>query len=584
MPQLTLFDEAETGCETDEDKSSEVASTITARDYQSAAVDSVFREWETVQATLLVLATGTGKTVCATMVAERVLNGEIGMPRFLFFAHRDELVQQAANTFRRANIPGAIVEVEKGTQYASNRANIVVASVQSLSQPRRLERFAPDHFGAWTMDEAHHGVRSNASYSAIRGHFKGAKGLGLTATPDRKDGIRLGEVFDTVAYTFDILDAVKAGWLVPVGQRLERCEGLDFSKIALDREGEFREGELAEQMKKEAALYALTEAAVKYSNYKGKIRPTLVFCANVDHAELVAEILNRRHAKDNTGRAAVIHCRLKPEERREILRMYKRREIRYLTNYNILSEGFDDDETRVIVNGRPMRSRALYAQVFGRATRPLAEIIPLLAACKTAEGRRAIIKASRKPGALMVDLVGLNHKLVLTMADILGGRDSDEVIQAVRDRMARTDQPVDVEAELVKQRELAAKRAAKEAAEKNRSGLVVRAKLAGRNVDPFDIFDSVSQREEGGQPINSASEAQLSFLQKCGMSGRELEGLSRTKASALIGTLMQRRKMGLCSYKVARILRRFGYDSNLSAEEASKVIETLKANGWRKPR
>ena len=551
------------------------------RDYQIDCADRVFQEWKSANSTLVVMATGLGKTVVATRVCGRVLAGEVGPGGFLFVAHRDELITQASETFRAA-FPNKLVEVEKGTQYAGPKADIVIASVQSICQPRRLERFRKDHFAAGCVDEAHHAVKSNATYQSVREWFKSAKWLGLTATPDRSDEIALGEVFDTVAFTFDILDAVHEGWLVPVGQRLERCEGLDYSEISLDRNGDFSEADMAEQLKKEKPLLGLCSAAIKYSNWKERKRPTLVFASSKDHAELVAEILNRQDRKENSGAAAVIHYKLSDSDRREIIREYKRGKIRFLTNFGILGEGFDDDNTRVIINGRPTRSRQLFSQIFGRATRPLRETLPLLACCQTAAGRREVIKASRKPGALMVDLMGLNHKLVLTMADILGGRSSDAVIQAVRDRLARAKEPVNVEAELKKQEEIAARKAKAELEAARRAGVVVKVKTVGRNVDPFNVLDTVAGREPGYFAGKMASEPQLELLRKFGMPERELEGMTRHKASRLIDALMNRRRMGLCSFKVARILKKHGYDPNLPAARASEIIEALKANGWRK--
>ena len=589
MKQATLFDD-------DEDTSTPIPSeppsgerpnpdapkVIHARDYQIDATDRIFEEWRAARSTLVVMATGLGKTVVATNVCKRVLAGEVGPGGFLFFAHRDELVKQAYDTFRAA-FPGRLVEVEKASEYASPRADIVVASVQSMSQPRRIEHFAPDRFAAWCMDEAHHGVKTNATYSAVCDRFPNAKGLGLTATPDREDELALGERFDTVAFTMDILDGTNEGWLVPVGQRLERCDDLDYSAIAMDREGDFNETDLAEQLKKEKPLYALCSAAVKYSNWKGKTRATLVFASSKDHAETVCEILNRQDRKDNTGAAAVLHYKVKDQERREIIREYKRGRIRYLCNFGILGEGFDDDNTRVIVNGRPTRSRALFSQMFGRATRPLRETLPLLAMCHTAAGRREVIKASRKPGALMVDLMGLSHKLVLTMADILGGRNSEEAVAIVRDRVARADGPVDVEAELKKAEEVAAKKKKAEAELQRRSGVVVTAKTVGKNIDPFNVLDVPAGREPGYFAGKMASEPQLDLLRKFGLPDRELEGMTRHKASRLIDALMNRRRLGMCSFKVAKILRKHGYDPNMTAKLAGEVMAMLKENGWRKP-
>lgn len=585
MGQGTLFDVGDGPPEEDSGRPAPVPfdphapKVITERDYQTDCTNRIFEEWQAAASTLVVMATGLGKTVVSTNVCKRVLNGEVGPGGFLFIAHKEELIEQAYETFRAA-CPGKIVEREQGKHYASNKADIVVASNQSLYQPRRLSQYAPERFAAWCIDEAHHYSAENVTYSTIRNHFKTAKGLGLTATPDREDEAALGQVFDTVAFTYDILDGTNEGWLVPVGQRLERCEGIDFSAVRIDKSGDFNEADLAEQLKKEEPLYGLCEAAVKYSNYNGKKRSTLVFASSTEHASIVAEILNRRDAREGTGRAAAIN--FKSKDRKEVIKEYKRRNIRFLVNYGILGEGFDDDETRVIINGRPTKSRAFFSQMFGRVTRPLREILPLLAACKTAEARKAVIKASRKPGALLVDMCGLNHKLVLTMADILGGRHTDDVVRTVRDRMARADVPVDVEAELAKAQRAADKRKAEDEAKAKRSGTVAKASLRGKNVDPFDVMDVSAGREPAYMAGKSPSDPQINLLIKFGLSGKEIEEMTRHQASRMIDACMNRWRLGYCSFRVAKILRKHGYDPNTDAATASQIITKLKANGWRK--
>lgn len=562
------------------------AKVLHVRDYQQNCEDKVFLEWVDNRGTLVVMATGLGKTVVSTRVCDRVLKGELGLPsrRFLFLAHRTELIDQAYDTFQAA-FPGRRVEVEKGQERATGKAEIVIATNQTLGQRHRLDLYPPDWFAAICQDEAHHASAANASYNSIFKHFRGAKLLGLTATPDRKDEAALGQTFDSVAFTFDIVDGVREGWLVPVGQRLEIVKAIDFSKVSLDGDGEFTEAELAEVMRRDQALYALADAAIKYSNFGGKTRSTLVFAASREHAIDAADILNAKDKESGgrTGKAAAIHYKLDPERRAYLIDAFKAGELRYLTNYGILTEGFDADDVRVIVNGRPIKSnRALFAQMVGRATRPLKEIHEALANAKTAEERRAIIKASRKPGAMVVDLCGVNHKLVLNMVDLLGGRYTEEALSIVRDRIAAAgEEPVDVEGDLEKIERKIAEQKAEERRKLLREKVIIDTTLEGRSVDPFNLMDTVSARNDGMRTAPPATPGQRKLLLSYGLREREVEELTKRDASRLIESCMSRKRMGLCTYRQADTLKRFGYDTNIPFEDAKKIIDAIAANGWK---
>jgi len=559
------------------------AKVLHARDYQTDCEDAIFREWKDARSTLVVMATGLGKTVVATRVCDRVLRGELGLPsrRFLFLAHREELITQAFETFRAA-FPTKRVEIERATDRASRFADVVIASNQTLGRADRLAAFEAEFFAAVCQDEAHHGVASNATYNGPLKHFKTAKVLGLTATPDRKDELALGQTFDTVAFQFDIVDGVREGWLVPVGQKLETARSVNLSVVGRDPDGEYTDADVARVMREKENLYVLAAAAIKYSNFGGKQRPTLVFCASREHAIEVADILNEeQRTKGNTGRAAAIHYKLDADHRGELIAAYKRGEIRYLTNFGILGEGFDSDETRVIVNGRPIRkNRALYAQIVGRATRPLTEIQKALAEAPDAAARRAIIKASRKPGAIVVDLCGVGHKLVLNMTDLLGGHYTEEAVAAVRERIAKTDEPVDVESELEKIQRKIDEQKAEERRKKLYKLIEAKVELNSKNVDPFNIYDSVAARDHGMRTAPHSTPGQIDALERYGVPRREAEEMTKAQASKLIETIQQRKRLGLCTYRQAQTLARFGYDTNKTFAEAKVLIDALAANKW----
>ena len=177
------------------------------RPYQAEAVDAVFRSWGEFERILLVLPTGTGKTVIFSHVAARLVR-EGG--RVLILAHRDELIRQAVDKLRRAT--GLDAAVEKAGETAEGSLyRVTVGSVQTLMRGSRLARFPPDHYGAVIVDEAHH-VLSD-SYRTILNYFAGARVLGVTATPDRGDKRNLGGFFQAIAYEYALPQAIAEGFL-----------------------------------------------------------------------------------------------------------------------------------------------------------------------------------------------------------------------------------------------------------------------------------------------------------------------------------------------------------------------------------
>lgn len=185
--------------------------TMELRPYQESARTAIEAEWEQGRRkTLLVLPTGTGKTVVFSMVAKDVVDKG---GRVLILAHRGELLQQAADKLRA--VTGLGCSVEKAEQTCMGEwFRVVVGSVQTLMREKRLSRFPRDYFDAIIVDEAHHAL--STSYLAVLDHFNQAAVLGVTATPDRADRKNLGEYFDSTAYEYTLPRAIKDGFLCPI--------------------------------------------------------------------------------------------------------------------------------------------------------------------------------------------------------------------------------------------------------------------------------------------------------------------------------------------------------------------------------
>jgi superfamily II DNA or RNA helicase len=395
--------------------------TLIPRDYQLECNDAVEAKLAEYDSTLVVMATGLGKTTLAAFDALRVPK------RYMFIAHREELLRQTVEEMRE--VTGFSVGLEQAENYARPSDRVVVASVNTLFNPRRLRRFDPSDFGRVAADEAHHYIGAGA-FGEVLSHFVGVPRLGLTATPRRADGVSLRTTFSSVAYELNIVPATEAGWLVPVRQKAVNCDSLDFSHLAAckDFSPEYLERVLTEEGPLQEMVYPFLELAGD--------RPSIVFTATVGHGVAVAKIIDRYRRRD--GAALLLHGGSSQEDYDEGIRAFRAGSVQYLVNCNLFTEGFNVREVACIGMMRPTKSEALYLQMLGRGTRPLKGVVDGPA---TAEGRIDAIANSGKPDVLVVDFVGNagRHK-VLTASDALGG-DRDPEVRARAARIAK-DKPV----------------------------------------------------------------------------------------------------------------------------------------------
>ena len=544
------------------------------RNFQRQAVDSVFSEWQDALSTLIVSPTGSGKTAIASFIIKRAF------PRkAMFIVHREELAMQAQKTIER--ITGFHVEIEMGERRVDftrtlmgQLPQVVVASVQTLTaggdgKLSRLLKFDPQMFGILMIDEAHH-CTSN-SYRRIVSHFQQNESLrmvGFTATPDRADEAALGQVFETVAMDYEIMDAIRDGWLVPVEQQMVQVGSLDFSGIHTVA-GDLNGGELADVMEQERNLHGVASPSLEII---GK-RRALLFAASVKQSMQLCEIFNRHPGTT----AAHVDGGTDKLIRSDIFRKFSAGEVQILCNVGIATEGWDDGAhdgqgVQVVIMARPTKSRALYAQCVGRALRPLPGMVDQH---EQPEARRAAITSSAKPAALVVDFVGNagRHKLI-SSADILGGKNSEEAVtrakaKAAKEKTNMGDALAEADAEIAAEKEAAAKRAA----------LIGRAKYTTTSISPFDVFGLTPMQPRQWDAHKQLSEKQQALLQRQGV---DPMSMSYTEGKQLISEMVRRWDSGLCSLKQAKLLKRHGLDPNVTREEASRQIDEIARTHWRK--
>ena len=584
---------------------------VTLRPYQDEAVESILAELygapavgdepavESHASTLLVMSTGLGKTVIAAEVLRRRKPGKA-----LLVAHRTELIYQAKATFE--NLTGEPVTVEKAERYARMDANIVVASVQTLisgmAGDGRMIAFYPGEFSLVIFDEAHHSVA--ASWMRVAQYFQqnsNCKLLGLTATPDRADENALGKVYNSVAMTYEIGDAIRDGWLVPLSAIPIRTVGLDYSSIRTTA-GDLNGADLAHVMEVEAPLHQMAQGMMEavcqapqdslkeildlsdddpefhreMDAYltEHPLRKTLVFCASVVHAEMFCEIVNRWIP----GRAAWVCGKTPKDHRKKLFEDYKTGKYMFLFNVSVCTEGYDEPTIEVIVMARPTKSRALYSQMVGRGTRALAGVVD---GPETPEERRAAIAASGKKCLDIIDFVGVvGRHVLMTPADILGGNYEDAVVDRANKNMNKSDRkPSDVSEDLEKAREEIEEEKAREAA--RRAKVRVAAKyVIGASVDPMKMFKVTPYRERGwekGKEVTGPMKASLE-RQKLWR-----EDMPYSEARQIIQGMADRRKKGLSTYRQAKVLAKNGLPTEVPFGQASSWIDRIAAARWKVP-
>jgi len=179
------------------------------RYYQKEAAAAILSCVEQGLNPLVVMATGTGKTSVAALAMKQFISWG---KRTLFLAHREELVLQARQSVY--DWTDYYPDIEMGASRASRDANVVIASVQSM-QNKRLHQWPVGQFPFLFTDEAHHATAP--SYKKLQEHFITSSHIGLTATPDRAGkSSHLSDVYDTIAYEFPLLRAIRESYLVPM--------------------------------------------------------------------------------------------------------------------------------------------------------------------------------------------------------------------------------------------------------------------------------------------------------------------------------------------------------------------------------
>lgn len=302
---------------------------------------------------LVQAATGVGKTYLAAFDSAKY-------ERVLFVAHREEILKQAAISFknvRRSDDYGFFYGKQKDTD-----KSVIFASVATLGRSEYLTEdfFAPDYFEYLVIDEFHHAV--NDQYQKIVNYFRPQFLLGLTATPERMDGKNIYEICDyNVPYELSLKEAINKGVLVPF-HYYGIYDETDYSSLHLVK-GRYDEKELNETYIGNVKRYDLIYKY--YMKYRSK--RALGFCCSRQHAEETAKEFCKR------GIAAVAVYSNSDgefsEDRDKAISKLKSQEIKVVFSVDMFNEGVDIAALDMVMFLRPTESPIVFLQQLGRGLR-----------------------------------------------------------------------------------------------------------------------------------------------------------------------------------------------------------------------
>ncbi|MEV7396722.1 DUF3427 domain-containing protein [Aeromicrobium sp. NPDC092404] len=333
---------------------------VTPRPHQVRILEELAHEREARRhhRNLVVAATGTGKTVVAGLDYKR-LRTTSGQLRLLFVAHRREILEQARRTFREIlRDPDFGELMVAGLQPVKQEH--VFASIQSLSRDR-LATIDPSHFDVVIVDEFHHAEA--ASYQRLLAHIEPQELLGLTATPERADGVNVSKFFDgRVASELRLWDALHEDLLVPF-HYFGVADDVDLSGVEWSRQGYDTQGleriYTGNDARADLVIHELRAKIVDVSRMRA-----LGFCVSVAHAEYMARYFN-----DKGIPSIALHGKTPTAERDEAGLRLIERDVVCIFTVDLFNEGIDIPEVDTVLFLRPTQSATIFLQQLGRGLR-----------------------------------------------------------------------------------------------------------------------------------------------------------------------------------------------------------------------
>ncbi|MDN7125938.1 DUF3427 domain-containing protein [Pseudidiomarina sp. 1APR75-33.1] len=312
---------------------------------------------------LLVAATGTGKTVMAALDYKRLCKQAGGEPRLLFVAHRKEILQQSLQTFRHVmrngNFGDYLADGHEPESYTH-----LFATIQSVNSRQLVEELGDKYWNMVIIDECHH-IEAR-SFRKLIEQLKPKFLLGLTATPERADGLNILQHFDlrpdgTPSAQMRLWHALDQQLLAPF-EYYACADGIDYSGVNWSSANETAQLEQLLTGEKSRAL-AVMRAWEEHVSSIAECR-ALAFCVSIAHAEYMADFFNAHGIK-----AALVTGQISSYERERLPKLLEQREINVIVTVDLYNEGIDLPFVDTLLLLRPTQSATLFQQQIGRGLR-----------------------------------------------------------------------------------------------------------------------------------------------------------------------------------------------------------------------
>lgn len=326
---------------------------VTLKYFQQETVNAVRKEFKAgISSQLIHLPTGSGKTYIMAAIAKSFNQ------KTLIIAHRKELIYQAVDKIKHV-WPDADIGICMGDIHDIDH-QVVVGSIQTCSQSKRLQQLKKPGFGVLLIDEAHHASSSTYKKLIKKLNFNSKRKLlvGVTATPERNDKLGLLDVFQKITYSISIATMIKNDHLSPVmGRKILTNTSLIGVKT---HNGDFVSSSLSKAVNTPERNNFITNKFIKHA----WDRKAVAFCADIKHCKNLAAAFVEQGIK-----AVAVWGNMPPEDRQKALTDFKNGELQLLTSCGILTEGYDEESISCIIMARPTKSRSLYIQCVGRGLR-----------------------------------------------------------------------------------------------------------------------------------------------------------------------------------------------------------------------
>ncbi|MFE9808014.1 DUF3427 domain-containing protein [Streptomyces sp. NPDC005548] len=321
----------------------------------------VEREIRARNRNLLVAATGTGKTVMAALDYRALSKKDEGRaPTLLFVAHRKEILNQSLRTYREVLDDASFGELLHGGQDPQHWQH-VFASVQSLNI-QRLESLAPDHFDIIVIDEFHHATA--ATYRRVISHFKPKQLLGLTATPERMDGLNVQDEFfeGRIAAELRLWEALENDLLCPF-HYFGIPDGTDLTNIGW-KQGAYADRDLGNLFTGNEARARIVIKQIRDKVSRPGAMRTLGFCVTKAHAHFMADYFQKAGFQ-----AVALDSDSPANVRAQALTDLRTGKLQVIFSVDLFNEGLDIPDVDTLLLLRPTSSATIFLQQLGRGLR-----------------------------------------------------------------------------------------------------------------------------------------------------------------------------------------------------------------------